>query len=126
MAASVDPSPSMGATGEGVGHINTTTTSNAGQTTPITHLRRAIYVKISDLTNAYDIDQEKLEAELTKAKQQQHQQKQQQQMEEATSSANANASDNNNTNTAGVSDIDTSSYPQNRLQPPRGGYNLCA
>ena len=70
-------------------------------------LRRAVYVHISDLTSAYDIDHQKLEEELSRVRAK----------SSAPSSVPAAAS---------PEDLDTaSSYPQKRLQPPRGGYNLC-
>lgn len=70
-------------------------------------LRRAVYVHVSDLTSAYDIDHRKLEEELTRVR-------------SASSSDEPAAAAPTTTE-----DIDTSSYPQKRLQPPRGGYNLC-
>lgn len=72
-------------------------------------LRRAVYVHVSDLTSAYDIDHRKLEEELNRVR-----------AEKESSSTQAVASA-----TAAAADIDASSYPQKRLQPPRGGYNLC-
>ena len=69
-------------------------------------LRRAVYVHVSDLTSAYDIDHQKLEEELSRVR--------------AKSAALASVP-----TAAPPDDLDTSSYPQKRLQPPRGGYNLC-
>ena len=68
-------------------------------------LRRAVYVHVSDLTSAYDIDHRKLEEELSRVR-----------AENSASPAVA---------ATAPEDIDTSSYPQKCLQPPRGGYNLC-
>lgn len=74
-------------------------------------LRRAVYVHVSDLTSAYDIDHRMLEEELTRVRER-HGEKIEQQQQEAANSTESN-------------DIDANSYPQKRLQPPRGGYNLC-
>ena len=69
-------------------------------------LRRAVYVHVSDLTSAYDIDHRKLEEELSRVRAE----------SSPTPAAAATASEELDT---------THSYPQKRLQPPRGGYNLC-
>jgi hypothetical protein len=73
-------------------------------------LRRAVYVHVSDLTSAYDIDHRKLEEELTRVR---------------AESQSISTTRDLAPSAAAQEDIDTSSYPQKRLQPPRGGYNLC-
>ena len=66
-------------------------------------LRRAVYVHVSDLLSAYNIDHAKLEEELQRVK------------------GCAGAS----TTAGGVpTELDTNSNPK-KLQPPRGGFNLC-
>lgn len=76
---------------------------NQPQRTP---LRRAVYVHISDLTSAYNIDHAKLEEELDRVKIEQ----------EAPAAASPRL---------GVpTELDTSGSNR-RLQPPRAGYNLC-
>ena len=82
-------------------------------------LRRATYVHVSDLIRAYNIDHEQLERELTRV----------------------NANQNNNRCGESLPDQNQVSMeevagdrkktfdtivPQKRLQPPRGGFNLCA
>lgn len=102
MAASVHPAPGDAALGMApVGQVR---------------LRRAVYVHVSDLTSAYDIDHVKLESELSRVR-----------AETASSSSTSPpaAVAASATHTTTTEDIDASSYPQKRLQPPRGGYNLC-
>ena len=66
-------------------------------------LRRAVYVHVSDLLSAYNIDHAKLEEELQRVKK----------------GAAAGSSG------GGVpTELDTNSNPK-KLQPPRGGFNLC-
>lgn len=68
-------------------------------------LRRAVYVHISDLTSAYNIDHKKLEEELSRV-----------QIESDPTNVSAEpASD----------DASVASISQKRLQPPRAGFNLC-
>lgn len=63
-------------------------------------LRRAVYVHVSDLLSAYNIDHAKLEEELQRVKK-------------------------GTTGSDGVpTELDTNSNPK-KLQPPRGGFNLC-
>mmetsp|Transcript_12992 Transcript_12992/g.14478 ORF Transcript_12992/g.14478 Transcript_12992/m.14478 type:complete len:549 (+) Transcript_12992:299-1945(+) len=71
-------------------------------------LRRAVYIHISDLTNAYNIDHKRLEEELSRVKHGDDKN-----MLDAESSHPA---------TDEGSEI---SIPQKRLQPPRTGFNLC-
>lgn len=67
-------------------------------------LRRAIYVHIADLTSPYNIDQSQLESELERAREEH---------ERPVESG------------SGIpTELDTT-VAQKRLQPPRGGYNLC-
>lgn len=68
-------------------------------------LRRAVYVHVSDLTSAYNIDHKKLEQELARVQ-----------------SRKVDAAASHPSQTDEVSVV---SVPQKRLQPPRGGYNLC-
>lgn len=69
-------------------------------------LRRAVYVHVSDLLSAYNIDHAKLEEELQRVKA-------------------ANAGTAATTTAGGVpTELDTNSNPK-KLQPPRGGFNLC-
>lgn len=71
-------------------------------------LRRAVYVHVSDLLSAYNIDHAKLEEELQRVKQGQ------------TSAAASGAGASGGVPT----ELDTNSNPK-KLQPPRGGFNLC-
>lgn len=70
-------------------------------------LRRAVYVHVSDLTSAYNIDHGRLEQELERVKVEHR----------AKDSASA-------PKLPVPTELDTSA-PQRRLQPPRTGYNLC-
>ena len=78
-------------------------------------LRRATYVHVSDLTSAYNIDHARLEQELSRVKTDR---------EAAAKSAMESGSEYGST-AAGDLDAALVSVPQKRLQPPRGGYNLC-
>mmetsp|Transcript_55539 Transcript_55539/g.161309 ORF Transcript_55539/g.161309 Transcript_55539/m.161309 type:complete len:565 (+) Transcript_55539:184-1878(+) len=81
-------------------------------------LRRATYVHVSDLTNVYNIDHAMLEQELKRVKAER---------EKGTFQEPPKAHDiieeTEDDPVSGSSDLDPS--PQKRLQPPRGGYNLC-
>lgn len=81
-------------------------------------LRRATYVHVSDLTNVYNIDHAMLEQELKRVKAER---------EKGTFTEPPKAhdiiEDTEDDPVSGSSDLDPS--PQKRLQPPRGGYNLC-
>jgi hypothetical protein len=68
-------------------------------------IRRAVYIHVSDLTSAYNIDHKKLQNELSRVQ-----------------SVVNRLSISSPTD---LGDESVSSVPQNRLQPPRGGYNLC-
>ncbi|KAL7561219.1 hypothetical protein ACA910_004141 [Epithemia clementina (nom. ined.)] len=70
-------------------------------------LRRAVYVHVSDLTSAYNIDHARLDEELKRVK-----------------SNRENALDPKSRVGASI-EMDSSPTTQKRLQPPRGGYNLC-
>lgn len=77
---------------------------------PRTQLRRAVYVHVSDLTSAYNIDHARLEEELARVKAELENPE-----EESKSRSNS---------LGGVpTELDTS-YPAKRLQPPRGGNNM--
>lgn len=79
-------------------------------------LRRAVYVHVSDLTNAYDIDHPKLEHELAKVKE--------------ANDENAIPEEREVDLTTADGENSISSVPQPRsrrksLHPPRAGFNLC-
>ena len=81
--------------------------SMANTNPPHPPLRRAVYVHVSDLTSAYNIDHARLEEELKRVKMDREKPSEKQ------------------TNYRGVpTELDTGLSKQ-RLQPPRGGYNLC-
>ena len=81
-------------------------------------LRRATYIHVSDLTSAYNINNERLEIEMSRvnAKRKKDQDR---------------SSSNNESNDRPTQDKDPDLeivgpiIPQKRLQPPRGGFNLC-
>jgi len=111
-------------------------------------LRRAVYVHVSDLTSAYNIDHAKLEEELTRVKKEQ-QEKAKRQQQLLSEAAGASASGNKDGSGGGAASASSSSASssaaaasagrmpsgvpteldtsgsQRRLQPPRAGYNLC-
>ena len=123
----------------------TTPSTSQGQHTEQQPLRRATYVHVSDLTSAYNIDHEQLEREMARVYAKRNNLR--------TISAAAASSDKNvlekdrvvteEASTSGVigdgkndavaapdedTDIETTIgpvVPQKRLQPPRGGFNLC-
>lgn len=88
-------------------------------------LRRATYVHVSDLTSAYNIDHGMLEQELSRVKAEQ----------EAGTETGTETQLPTVPPDVGDTDVDTGAdseigaalgaTPQKRLQPPRGGYNLC-
>jgi hypothetical protein len=80
-------------------------------------LRRATYIHISDLTSAYNIDHARLEKELARVKVE----------SEAASRSTVGTENEDDPIGASASDLDSTvmPLPQKRLQPPRGGYNLC-
>ena len=77
------------------------------QPTPHTQLRRAVYVHVSDLTSAYNIDNTRLDQELKRVK------------------SNRENAVEPKTRVGASVEMETSTAAQKRLQPPRGGYNLC-
>jgi len=81
-------------------------------------LRRATYVHVSDLTNAYNIDHAVLDQELSRVKAERAHRTGQ---EAATAAALAASVDS----AIEAPDLDPEVSPQKRLQPPKGGYNLC-
>jgi len=86
-------------------HLDPMSMANTNQPRP--PLRRAVYVHVSDLTSAYNIDHARLEEELKRVR------------------VDRENSSENQTNYPGVpTELDTSLSKQ-RLQPPRAGYNLC-
>lgn len=79
-------------------------------------LRRAVYVHVSDLTNAYNIDHPKLEQELAKVKE--------------GNDENAVPEERDIDLSAGDGENSVISVPQaqtrrKNLHPPRAGFNLC-
>ena len=81
-------------------------------------LRRATYVHVSDLTNAYNMDHARLEEELARVKTEEQRKCEQVSPEASLSSSPSSVP-------AGLpTELDTS-HSQRRLQPPRTGYNLC-
>jgi hypothetical protein len=90
-------------------------------------LRRAVYVHVSDLTSAYNIDHSRLEEELARVNP----------WSSTTATGNAPSGGGHaakivissnvaiNTRFMTPSDLDSGGLPQKRLQPPRGGFNLC-
>ena len=81
-------------------------------------LRRATYVHVSDLTSAYNIDHALLEQELARVKAERE-------VAESTKRPGIGMSDVDASSPAADFDAALVSAPQKRLQPPRGGYNLC-
>ena len=80
-------------------------------------LRRATYVHVSDLTSAYNIDHAKLEQELSRVK-----------SERDAASIPDKPPEIAEVDSSGASsELEAAIAPvqQKRLQPPRGGYNLC-
>lgn len=79
-------------------------------------LRRATYIHVSDLTSAYNIDHVKLEQELARV---------------LTDRSAASTSPDDESNiflrrrSSATDSATVISLPQKRLQPPRGGFNLC-
>jgi replication factor A1 len=90
---------------------------SAAMTQPSMTLRRAVYVHISDLTSAYNIDNAKLEEELTRVRKETLM---------ATNKSDDPGLVHAPTAMMGVpTELDTSASSQRRLHPPRVGYNLC-
>lgn len=82
-------------------------------------LRRAIYIHVSDLTSAYDIDHAKLEQELSRVRADRE-------IASAKVPMEGEVEENLSSSPgSGPSAEIDSAFPQKRLQPPRGGYNLC-
>lgn len=82
-------------------------------------LRRATYVHVSDLTSAYNIDHALLERELSRVKAER---------EAATAPEKVPVlGETEEDPSSAASDVDPAiaPVPQKRLQPPRGGFNLC-
>jgi len=97
------PPPGVAETKQPMSVVNTNQPRNA-------QLRRATYIHVSDLTNAYQIDQVRLEEELARVKEELE---------------NPMPETKNRSESLGSvpTELDTS-YPQKRLQPPRGGNNM--
>jgi hypothetical protein len=88
-------------------------------------LRRATYVHVSDLTSAYNIDHARLEQELSRVK------AERELLDESIVGATTPGrqakkprGEEPGEESSTAADLETV-MPQKRLQPPRGGYNLC-
>lgn len=95
----------------------TTVPTHPDQTKPT--LRRATYVHVSDLTSAYNIDHARLEQELSRVRAER---------DEESFPRKDSLLAETESDPSGVSselDVSISQSPQKKLQPPRGGYNLC-
>ena len=77
--------------------------------TPRPPLRRATYIHVSDLTSAYNIDHKRLELELARVK----------------VSGLSQYPPSMQPSDMSTDEASVLSQPQKRLQPPRGGFNLC-
>jgi hypothetical protein len=105
---------------------------------PVQPLRRAVYIHISDLINAYNIDHVKLEQELDRVKSYEDGNESSRvhhhgHSPSRCSSASAGSGSNKQgTHSSGGSHSSMGGVPielearehQKRLQPPRGGYNM--
>jgi replication factor A1 len=80
-------------------------------------LRRAVYVHVSDLTNAYNIDHPKLEHELSKVKEGNEENATPEEREEL----DLSTGDGENS----ISSMPLSQSRRKSLHPPRAGFNLC-
>jgi hypothetical protein len=95
--------------GAGSGNPAIMSVVNINSRTP---LRRAVYIHVSDLISAYNIDHARLEAELARVK------------AEAEAEIVQDEDTSRSSSMGGVpTELDTS-YPKKRLQPPRGGNNM--
>ena len=107
----------------------TTPSSTSQQQQQKTPLRRATYIHISDLTSAYNIDNVQLEKEMARVNAKRNK------LQHASSHKNeqdeSSKDDDGKTGTPDKDqdqDLDVALGPivhQKRLQPPRGGFNLC-
>lgn len=101
--------------------MSTPATSSTQQTRPA--LRRATYVHVSDLTSAYNIDHARLEQELSRVK------AERELLGEGATTADRFAKkpreDDPTVGEEGTAADLEAVMPQKRLQPPRGGFNLC-
>lgn len=96
-------------------------------------LRRATYVHISDLTSAYNIDHARLEQELSRVKAENGpdtSEVSRLSLESEVAAAAAAAADEEQSaiGLEPLADLEATLgavAPQKRLQPPRGGFNLC-
>lgn len=84
-------------------------------------LRRATYVHVSDLTSPYNIDHAKLEEEVARVK------AEFETTANPTTTTTQDLSEPEIDPNSAATELDTAlaAIPQKRLQPPRGGYNLC-
>ncbi len=108
--------------------MSATATPSTQQPRPT--LRRATYVHISDLTSAYNIDHARLEQELSRVKAERGQ------SGDAAVAASISPTHSALRSSSAASEVDAVTVPgvasdietvipQKRLQPPRGGFNLC-
>jgi hypothetical protein len=92
--------------------VHTMSSSTTSQQ-PRAPLRRATYIHVSDLTSAYNIDHARLEQELARVK------------TERDAKTVVVKPENEVLDIVEDDSSGAPSLPQKRLQPPRGGYNLC-
>lgn len=110
---------------------SSSTIGAATATAAAASLRRAVYVHVSDLTSAYNIDHVKLEEELARVKTEQEERKLRDEAsscdENVVGASGGTASTSPSAAALGgvPTELDTSGASQRRLQPPRAGYNLC-
>jgi hypothetical protein len=107
--------------------ITTPSSSTQQQQQQKIPLRRATYIHISDLTSAYNIDNVQLEKEMARVNAKRNK------LQDASSQKNdqdeGSKDDDGKTGTPDEdSDLEVALgpiVPQKRLQPPKGGFNLC-
>ena len=105
-ATTLQPSPTPGLGTPSTAAMMSSPASSAATAKP--PLRRAVYVHVSDLLSAYNIDHAKLEEELQRVRR-----------------GATTPSPPPPANAAGVpTELDTTVVTK-KLQPPRGGFNLC-
>jgi hypothetical protein len=98
--------------------LKTTNPESGSQQETRSPLRRATYVHVSDLTNVYNIDHAILDQELSRVKAEREQGTDQAAIKVAVLAASVDSA-------VEAQELDPEASPQRRLQPPKGGYNLC-
>lgn len=88
-------------------HPDATMQPKLQQQAPRPPLRRAVYIHVSDLTSAYNIDHKRLEQELARVK------------------VCIDTSPSTKSSPPLTDEASVTSMPQKRLSPPRSGFNLC-